>query len=230
MRRIGLIVFLTLLVSCAAGPEVVTTEDSVLFTAFTDEELAKGLPIGWKTHKGICREFREGALYEVVELEGKRVLHIKAYDSGSILLRMVGLEPRRYPFLSWRWKTSNILPQSREKEVGGDDYPAAVCIVYGKRFLFPYHIRSIIYVWGNNVALGERYTNPCDDRFKIIVVQSGEKDVNQWLSYKVNHHEDYVREFGAEPPGIIAVGVQTNSDRTHGKVETYYSDIILHRY
>ena len=64
----------------------------------------------------------------------------------------------------------------------------------------------------------------------MIIVQSGEKDTGKWLNYKVNHYEDYIQEFGQEPPGIIYVGFQTNADRTHGKVEAWYSDIALNRF
>ncbi len=61
----------------------------------------------------------------------------------------------------------------------------------------------------------------------MIVVQSGEKDTGKWLTYKVNHYQDYVQEFNQEPPEIIYVGIQTNADRTHRKAEAWYSDILL---
>lgn len=77
------------------------------------------------------------------------------------------------------------------------------------------------------MAVGERFTNPCDKRFKIVVVQSGDAGVNQWHNHKVNHYQDYTKEFGEHPPRVIAVGVQTNSDRTHGRVEAFYYDITL---
>jgi hypothetical protein len=124
------------------------------------------------------------------------------------------------------------LPDSREKEVGGDDYPAVVCIVYSKSsfsLLFGKY-KILIYVYGNNLTVGERFKNPCEDRARMIIVQSGERDAGKWLSYKVNHYEDYIQEFGHEPPEIYYVGIQTNADRTHGRVEAWYSDIALNRF
>jgi hypothetical protein len=38
-----------------------------------------------------------------------------------------------------------------------------------------------------------------------------------------------MQEFGEEPPKIIYVGIQTNADRNHGKVEAWYSDIFLNK-
>ncbi len=78
--------------------------------------------------------------------------------------------------------------------------------------------------------MGERYKSPCEVRARIIIIQSGEKDAGKWLSYKVNHYEDYFQEFGQKPPEIVYVGFQTNADRTHGKVEAWYSDIVLNKF
>ncbi|MFQ5962891.1 MAG: DUF3047 domain-containing protein [Candidatus Scalinduaceae bacterium] len=216
--------------SCATASEM-PLKDSILITTFNEQEMAKGEPIGWKTHKGICREIKNRIMPKLVKIEGKNTLYVKANDSGAILFKPLNLGPKEYPFLSWNWKISNILPNSREKEVGGDDYPAAVCVVYGKMFLgIPYKYKILIYAYGNNLTVGERFKNPCEARAKMIIVQSGEKDAGKWLSYKVNHYEDYTQEFGEEPPVIIYVGLQTNADRTHGKVEAWYSDIVLSRF
>jgi hypothetical protein len=216
--------------SCASVSGM-SPQDSFPITAFTEEELAKGEPIGWKTHKGICREINKRIMPRIVEVDGKDVLYVNANDNGTILFKPVRLNPEEYSFLSWSWKISNILPDSREKEVGGDDYPAAVCVVYGKTFLsIPYKYRILIYVYGNNLAVGERFKNPCEAKAKMITVQSGERDAGKWLSYKVNHYVDYIQEFGHEPPEIIYVGFQTNADRTHGRVEAWYSDIVLNRF
>ncbi len=219
-----------ILCSCASASGM-SPQDSFPITAFTEEELAKGEPIGWKTHKGICREIKNRIMPRIVEVDGKDVLYVNANDNGTILFKPVRLNPEEYSFLSWSWKISNILPDSREKEVGGDDYPAAICVVYGKTFLsIPYKYRILIYVYGNNLAVGERFKNPCEARARMIIVQSGERDAGKWLSYKVNHYEDYIQEFGHEPPRIIYVGLQSNADRTHGRVEAWYSDIALNRF
>jgi len=208
-----------------------TPQDSFPITSFTGEELAKGEPIGWKIHKGICRKIRNRTMPSLIQAEGKDMLYINADDSGSITFKPVHLSPEEYPFLNWSWKVSNILPDSREKEVGGDDYPAAVCIVYSKSFLSLLFgkYKILIYAYGNNVQAGEHYKSPCEVRARFIIVQSGNKETGKWLKYKVNHYEDYVREFGEEPPEITYVGLQSNADRSHGKVEAWYTDIALNR-
>lgn len=218
------------LYSYASNSSISPEQNTIPITTFTDEEVAKGEPIGWKSHKGICREIRNRIMPRIVEVEGKRMLYVNANDNGSILFKPVHVDPREYQFLSWKWKVSNILPDSREKEIGKDDYPAIVCVVYGRTFLsIPYTYKILIYAYGNNLPAGERFENPCEARARVIIVQSGEKDTGKWLSYKVNHYMDYIQEFGQKPPKIIYVGIQTNADRTHGNVEAWFSDIFLSR-
>lgn len=227
MKGIILPLFLMCVCSFLSNP-MASGQGSFYITAFSKEEMARGEPIGWKTHKGICREIRNRIMPRVVETGDKKVLYVNANDSGSIIFKPVYLDHKEYPFLGWQWKVSNILPDSKEKEAGWDDYPAVVCIVYGKTiFSIPYKYKILIYAYGNNVPVGERFWNPCEKRARIIIMQSGEKEAGRWLDYKVNHYQDYIQEFGEEPSKIIYVGIQTNADRTHGKVEAWYSNITL---
>ncbi|MCF6155787.1 MAG: hypothetical protein E3K36_11170 [Candidatus Brocadia sp.] len=57
--------------SCAAASEM-PAQDSFPVTTFTEKELTKGEPIGWKTHKGICREIKNRIMPRIVEMEGKK--------------------------------------------------------------------------------------------------------------------------------------------------------------
>src|SRR4030067_3016199 len=102
------------------------SQDYFPITEFSSKELAKGEPIGWKTHKGICREIKNRIMPKIIEAEGRNMLYVNADDNGTILFKSVRLNPKENPFLSWTWKISNILPERREKEDGGEDYPAAV--------------------------------------------------------------------------------------------------------
>lgn len=197
-------------------------------TDFSNDELISGELVGWESHKGLCRKIRYNAMPTIMEKDKRPSIYVNANDSGSIAFKSVNLDPEKYSHLSWNWKVSNIIPDSREKEIGGDDYPAAVCIVFGKTlFGIPYKYKILIYVYANNVSVGERFTNPCDKDAKMIVVQSGKDGVGQWLKYRVNHYQDFLEEFGQEPGEIIYVGIQTNTDRTHGAVEAWYTDISL---
>jgi hypothetical protein len=48
----------------------------------------------------------------------------------------------------------------------------------------------------------------------MIVVQSGESRINDWIVEEPNAYEDYKKVFGYEPPMIDAVGIMTDTDDT----------------
>ena len=205
------------------------TQGSVFpITEFSSEELEQGIVNGWELKKGFCRKIKYRTKPSIMEIDNRKTLYANVNDSGVIALKPVKLPPLEYKFLKWEWKVSKILPNSIEKEKGADDYPASICIVYGKTlFGMPYRYRALIYVFGNNIQKGERFANPCKKNARMIVVESGKENVNKWLNYKVNHYSDYIQEFGQEPGEIIYVGIQTNTDRTHEKIETWYANIFL---
>lgn len=168
-------------------------QDFIAITDFSQDELSWGGPVGWKTHKGICREIRHRIMPGI---ENRESPHVNAHDNGAILFNPVYQNPKEYLFLVWQWKVSNIIPESREKEVGGDNYPAAVCVVYGEMaFSIPYRYRILIYAYGNNRSAGDRFSNPCESRAKMIVVQRGEKVTGRWLAYKVDITRIICRSF-----------------------------------
>src|SRR3990167_6957569 len=70
------------------------SQDYFPITEFSSKELAKGEPIGWKTHKGICREIKNRIMPRIVEIEGKKTLYVNANDNGAILFKPVRLNPK----------------------------------------------------------------------------------------------------------------------------------------
>ena len=74
------------------------SQDYFPITEFSSKELAKGEPLGWKTHKGICREIKNRIMPRIVEIEGRKMLYVNANDNGAILFKPVRLNPKEYPF------------------------------------------------------------------------------------------------------------------------------------
>jgi hypothetical protein len=63
----------------------------------------------------------------------------------------------------------------------------------------------------------------------MIVVQSGESELNKWVMEEHNINMDYKRSFGKEPPMITAVGIMTDSDDTKESAIALYGDIFFKR-
>ena len=67
--------------------------------------------------------------------------------------------------------------------------------------------------------------NPFTSFARMIVVQSGNSGVGQWLDEKRNVYQDYVRAFAEEPPPVNSVAIMTDTDNTGEQATAYYGDI-----
>lgn len=66
------------------------SQDYFPITQFSSKELAKGEPLDWKTHKGICREIKNRIMPRILEIEGRKTLYVKTALSSlgqSVLIR-----------------------------------------------------------------------------------------------------------------------------------------------
>lgn len=210
---------------------------------FSTEKAGDALPIGWEpfTFKKIerCTEYR------LVEMDGHVVVQAEAEASASALMRKISIDPRKYPILQWCWKVANILKKGNLYRKEGDDYPARIYIIFeydSERVGFSEKLKyeaakllygaypplaTLNYVWSSNAPVGTVVPNPYTDRAMMVVVQSGEKNLNTWLSEERNIYADYRKAFKDEPPMISGVAIMTDADDTREKATAYYGDILF---
>ena len=131
--------------------------------------------------------------------------------------------------MSWRWKVA----QFPKKDIGigkkggwleQDDYAARVYVIFsGWNFL---RIQSIEYIWDENLAEGTIMTSPYFKNLKLIVAESGKKNMNQWVFEERNIYEDYKKAFGrVVSRRVSAIALMTDSDNTVSSAEAFYKDI-----
>jgi hypothetical protein len=210
---------------------------------FSAEQIGNGPPAGWKplTFKKIDRH----TTYTLVKDGNEVVVRALAESSASGLVREIKIDPKEYPIIQWRWKVMNILKNGDVSRKEGDDYPARIYItfeydpsrlglfekakyemirlVYGQ---YP-PIGAINYIWESKAPKGTMVPNPYTDRVIMIVVESGESKLNQWVSQERNIYEDYRKAFGQEPPKISGVAIMTDTDNTGESATAYYGDIVF---
>jgi hypothetical protein len=63
----------------------------------------------------------------------------------------------------------------------------------------------------------------------MMVVQSGEKNLNTWVSEERNIYADYRKAFKDEPPMISGVAIMTETDNTGESATAYYGDIMFRK-
>lgn len=84
----------------------------------------ESLPAGWHliTFRGIARHTR----YAVIPEQAGWVLRAQSEAAAAGLYRPLGLDPRAYPIITWRWKIARVLDRPDPSKKAGDDYPARV--------------------------------------------------------------------------------------------------------
>jgi hypothetical protein len=161
------------------------------------------------------------------------------------LVREIKIDPKEYPIVQWRWKVENILKKGNVHIKEGDDYPARLYITFeydssklnflekvkfeAVRLLYGNYppIAAINYIWESKAPMSTFVPNPYTDRVMMIVVESGESRLNQWVNEERNLYEDFRKAFGYEPPMISGVAIMTDTDNTGERAIAYYGDILF---
>ena len=201
------------------------------------------LPSDWKPLA--FKKIEKHTSYTLVKDDDKVVIKAVAKASASGLTREIKINSKEYPIVQWRWKVTNILKKGNVKRKDGDDYPARIYItfeydpsklsfaqkvkyktvklLYGQ---YPSH-GAINYIWESKTPKGTMVPNPYTDRVIMIVVESGEANLNEWVKEERNVYEDYKKAFKEEPPAISGIAIMTDTDNTGESATAYYGDIIF---
>jgi hypothetical protein len=183
--------------------------------------------------------------YTLVADEGTIVLRAEANASMASLVHPLKLDPKNLPFISWRWKISNVLNKADISTKAGDDFPARMYVLFDydvsklsllqrikiflARKLYGREVpaAALCYVWDGKAPVGTSVWSPYTDRVRVIVVESGAANVNRWREAERDLVADFRAAFGEEPPPISGVAVASDTDNTGESVTALYGDIRL---
>lgn len=208
---------------------------------FSKEDIASITPTGWQPLHFASIE--QKTAYFLDRDNDAVVVKAVSNASASGFYNKVDINPQDFPVLSWSWKVKNILQKGDVTIKEGDDYAARIYISFyydperlrgTERIKYrlytllhdePPPLAVINYIWANKASVGTFVDNAYSPRVKMIVVESGEKNLNQWQTVTRNIYADYKKAFG-EPPGkITAVAIMTDTDNTGESATSWYGDI-----
>ena len=198
-------------------------------------------PEGWElqTFKSIPRT----TSYSLVKDDGTTVVRAESRSSYAALLKKVRIDPREYPLIRWRWKTSGVYRKGDATRKDGDDYSARLYVIFDyepdrlslwekwqyqtARLLYGEYppTSAINYIWANRSPIGSIIPNAYSQKAVMIALQSGAHRINTWITEERNIYQDYRLAFKREPPHITAVAIANDSDDTGESSISYFGDI-----
>ena len=166
---------------------------------------------------------------------GKGIIKAESLGSRSSLFKTVEEKEKNLPLLTWGWKVSNVVRSAIETRKDRFDAPARVIVIFGKEGIFkrigigePSGLK-IEYIWATHLPKGHLFDHPGESNCKVFVLESGKDKVGQWVYFKRNIHQDFRSAFGKQPPPVLAIGIQTDTDHSNEMVTAYYSEPMLRR-
>jgi len=206
------------------------------FIILEDWQRYSGNPFSvWKTRDELNKA---RPVYRIVEEDGKKFLRASTVNVNNAVQigRDVKWNIRTHPNLSWEWRV-RILPDGGNESVRNlNDSAAGFYVIYQTRTV-PFAgwqnqpANWIKYVWSSTLPVGtvipRRITKMgfnLDGRY--VVVASGKKDLNKWVTFNRNVIDDYQKFFGTRPPfKSMVIGILTDSDDTKSRAEADYGVI-----
>ncbi len=173
--------------------------------------------------------FKGKVLYDVRVKGGDGFLSAHSHQACSGLFYKLKFDVTKHPMISWHWKITKF-PEKRSQNTGDvgwlekDDYAARVYVIFSSwNFM---KTKSLEYIWDENLREETVMASPYLDNIKLIVVESGKTNVDQWVFEERNILEDYKKAFGKSPPRYVtAIALMTDADNTLSTAEAFYQDI-----
>jgi hypothetical protein len=176
---------------------------------------------------------------------GVTVLKIASNESASSVALPLSSRAETSAKLTWRWKVSSVVANADIGRKDGEDFAARVYVFFdvplaSLSFVERSKIRlarlvsgadvptaAICYVWDNVAAIETIVPSAYTNRVKMIVLQSGDKNANTWMSQSRDVAADFKRAFGVNAPAITGIALGSDTDQTGASVTTWFGDVRL---
>jgi len=174
--------------------------------------------------------FHNRVLYEVKTDSPRNYVLAKSDKASSGLFYTISYSPKLYPYVNWSWKVirfpskTPLAAANKKSWIERDDYAVRMYVIF-PAFIFT-NTRCIEYIWSESLPKDTVITSPFYRNIKLIVLESGDKNIGQWVNEERNIYEDYKMAFGRYPSSNVgAVAFMTDADNTQSAAEACYADI-----
>ena len=180
-----------------------------------------------------------------VFVDGRDAMLVQSDTSASLLRQKMHIPAQELGDVKFSWKVPALIAKANMAVRDTDDSPVRIVLAFeGDRSRFsnknalmselshtltgePLPFATLMYVWCNTCPPDTVIFNPRTDRIRKIVVESGTKNLNQWLDYERNIRADYEKAFGEPPGALVGIGIMTDTDNTHSTASAWYGPLQL---
>jgi len=173
---------------------------------------------------------------------GSQLVEIESKGSMSLLARPISVDLDKTPVLCWRWRVNRVLETADMSERQGDDYAARLYLsveIPPEQQSFGLRLQlglartiwganvpdgAINYVWDNRHPVDTRMPNAYTDRVTMIVAQTGDKNVGQWVWQRRNVKADIGALFPSSSK-LVQIALAADTDNTGESVRAEFSGI-----
>lgn len=220
-------------------------DNTITVGDFSSQSISSVTPINWEplTFDSIDNQ----TAYFLTRDNDKTIFKAVSNAGASGYIHKVSIDPKKFPILTWQWKIDNLITKADINTKSGDDYPARIYITFEydverlsgweKFKVEAYYLANGVYpplavlnyVWDNKQPVGYSTANAYTDHVQMLVAQSGDENIGEWVTQQVNIYQDYKRVFGEVPGKITAIAIMTDTDNTMESATAYYGDIQLRK-
>ena len=189
-------------------------------------------PANWQGRTSKAKNFYRIKAHKSATGENKRYLEANAINSDELIAKTQKVDLVKYPYLNWRWRVRLLPPGGNESLKPVCDSAASLyVIVRAKTTMGIPTPESITYTWSSTLRPGTITKSPYSvwpSRCDIIVLRSGSRQKNKWITEKRNVLADYKKFYKKVNPRtavIDGVAIMSDSDNTKSQSWADYDEI-----
>ncbi len=182
------------------------------------------------SERGVLKLWKEKILkgkvdYRIKEGPEGRFVQALSKQAASGLYYEIKYNPRKTPYLSWKWKVDEFPKKVTDNKTQIDDFAARIYVIFPANiFIFS---RCIEYVWDDVLPEGAVTSSPLSSRIRVFVIRHGQK--KGWVQEERNVFKDYLQAFGEEEEEfddeVGAIAFMTDSDDTRSLARSYFDEV-----
>ncbi len=159
--------------------------------------------------------------------------YLSAHSVGlddNFLIKEIEVDLVKYPYLNWQWRAHTLPENGDESQKQTCDVAASINVVLKASKWRP---KTIKYSWSSTLKQDSITHSPFaiwPSRCDIIVMQSGEDKLGEWVTEKVNvlkHYKQFYKKKKVKSVKVEAFVIMTDSNNTISESAADYDNIFF---